>query len=156
MVGCIITLLLSGTTAYYLRDRQVVFGEDKNINQYIQELKASKLISDVQSEKYCSYTHQKYSKGSLGCSIDYTFHSSDSDLITASFDRVATEFGWTFLFDNTDGNNEYSEKRYILSRVYIDQDRRCGLHIYQEEQKYKYEIGCSGPAKAEWFPVRED
>ena len=153
-ISLLVVLAIAGTAYYFLSDRQTYIAQDKNIKEYIQSLQASYPVEGVQSEKYCSYAHQKFSKGSLGCGVNYTFYNAHKDVITADFDNKAANFGWIYSFDNTAGNNKYSEQQYILSRVYKYKNITCGLHITKEDQRYKYQIGCSGPAKAEWFPVK--
>lgn len=153
-VACILVVALA-IGGYFLSDKSKFISQQHNINNYISSLKSNKNIQNVLSQNYCSYTHQKYSEGSLNCNVGYTFQSSNKNLVTENFRKNANGFGWAYKWDNTDDNNKYSEEKYVKSEVYEYRGLYCGVLIKEAAEKYIYQIDCSGPAKWAWFPVIE-
>ena len=128
--------------------------QNNKIKSYIELLQGVNK-NTVASDNYCTYSHQKYSKGVLGCSISYAV-SSSSALLFQNSREEAEGFGWKYKWDNTVDNNKYSSENYIKSEVYEFDGLYCSFVVKNAGTVYQYELGCSGPAKAEWFPVREN
>lgn len=154
VAGCGIVMLLGVIAANYMHNRYIFLGEDKNINQYIQSLKATRSISDVWSEKHCSYNSQKYSKGSLGCTVEYSFLSALDEETQKEITSKLALLKWVYKWDNTTSINEYSDKKYINHKVYSDGTLDCIYSVAIANASYQYQMNCYGPAKAEWYPVR--
>ncbi len=148
-------IVIAGIVSAFLVDKMKFSGQDKNIKSYIAILDETQKIHDISMSKYCSYAHQKYSKGSLRCDLSYKFSSEDEGIVKNSGD-TASDFGWTFQWDNTVSNNKYSTEEFIKSEVYTYKDLYCNFSVKKSSNSYEYEIGCSGPAKAEWFPVKKN
>lgn len=137
-----------------LYDRWVYSSQDKKIKGYISSLKVAQ--GNVKAEKYCTYSHQKYSKGTLKCDVRYSFsYKNDSTLFDKST-TTAQEFGWKFKWDNAVTNNKYSTEKFIKSEVYEYRHLLCSFVIIEKSDAYEYQLGCSGRAKAEWYPVRNE
>jgi hypothetical protein len=138
----VVSQLISDWYTFTSQDRKI-----KNYITSIEGVNKSKIVSD----NYCSYSHQKYSKGALGCSIMYTFSVNDGSFAFNN-NQISKELGWKYAFDNTSSTNQYSDKKYTKHIVFEAKSMTCSYSIINKE----YQLGCSGPAKAEWFPVRED
>lgn len=146
----VVLLVLTACTAYYfLSDRYTFISQKSNIEHYISAKTSAKNVS---SEQHCSYSHQKYSKGALGCDIDYMFSLSQNNQADEDPYKIANKLKWAYKFDNTASVNEYGEEKYLRHYVFEVDGLTCSYSL--NKQGSKIEIGCSGPARAEWFPVR--
>lgn len=141
------------TASMFVYDWYKYNSENHKINNYIESLEGVDK-STISSDNYCTYSHQKYSKGVLGCNIDYTFLVDRS--FTFSNDELSKELGWKYAFDNTTSVNRYSDKNYLKHVVFETGGMTCSYSIIDKQDTLSYQLGCSGPAKAEWFPVREN
>ena len=125
--------------------------QNNKIKSYIESLQGVDK-NTVASDNYCTYSHQKYSKGILGCNLTYTFSTLGGE-ISFKNSQLLNKLDWKYKFDNTKSINKYDNKNYLKHVVFETKDMTCSYSIISGD---KYELECSGPAKAEWFPVRDN
>lgn len=132
-----------------------------NKQEFIQASKQTSGIIDsiynkgtTHAQQYCVYNNMKYSKGVLSCfvmSSKITSGSSQSQIIKAA------EWGkWIFKGNNDIALND-SENTYTTANLYSNGKMGCFIREKRiNDQHSELEVGCSGPAKAEWFPLKQD
>ena len=141
----------------------VVYGGNiiKDRENFIQASKQSETIINSiskagksETQQYCIYNNMKYSKGVLSCYVTVT-------KITGIFPRsqitnALQQSKWIFRGNNDIALND-SENTYTTANLYNNGTLSCFVREKKLDDKHsKLEVGCSGPAKAEWFPVRKD
>lgn len=150
-ISSLVVLVAIGTSIYFLSDRQKFISEANNLNEYITKIEGISL----NEEKYCSYGHQKYSKGDLGCQVYYTFQDSSKISRETETAKYLESIGWQYKGDNTASVNAYSDVKYTAHKVFSHGSLGCTFSSSNDNGTTIYEVGCYGPAKAEWFPVKK-
>lgn len=152
----IITLVLVAVGAFiafmFAYDWYRYSSQNHKIKSYIESLQGVDKEA-ISSDNYCTYSHQKYSNGVLGCSVVYTFSTTGVELDFEN-SELMNKLGWKYKFDNTDSVNKYSEEKYSRHVVFGFNNLTCSYSIFKTKNT-KYELECSGSAKRAWFPVRE-
>lgn len=150
----IIFILVVAYIVNLYQDKQKFTNASVGINNIMKTLAVD---DQYRKQDYCIYNDLKYSKGKLLCFVtetamldDYPQKGKEKKIETSTQDAR-----WMFR-----GNNslalEDSTTTYTIANLY----KNGKLDCYIREQKInehasKLEVGCSGSAKAEWFPVRE-
>ena len=107
----------------------------------------------IESRQYCQRNNMKYSKGSLSCFVTSTKLISGSS--QGQVEKVAQKNGWVFTGNNDIALND-SENTYTIANLYENGRLKCFIRQKKiNDQQSVLEVGCSGSAKAEWFPVRD-
>lgn len=148
-------LLIAGYLGYaWYRDYSKFTKVSSQLDSLIEDIHPLG-VESVEKEEYCSYGHQKYSKGDLGCGLNLSYTLKNNQSI-GTVDMSVKKLKWNFLHDNTKSTNESSEKKYIKHEVYEVGDLSCLYGVIESiDEKYTIEMSCYGAAKMEYFPVRE-
>lgn len=155
IVLCCLAVLLISAGALFLNDRQKFISEDKNLNQYVYGIKGESRDISISEERYCSYGHQKYSKGNLGCQVGYVLQDNSGTARGSSITKYLEQsLGWQYKGDNTSSVNAYSTQKYTAHKVFSHGSLSCIFSSSDDVAITTYKVSCYGPAKAEWFPVR--
>lgn len=147
------------------KERALYAAADKEAKAYIDAI-AEKYPGEVKNYRYCDYSSEIYSKGSLGCTVEtsliVTTSSVKDNQILAFSDKKQKNIGWLFAYDNTKSILETGNSTLIKILVYKKGDITCRVRYghYSSDgiiDKNKIEInaGCSGNALAEYYPVVE-
>ena len=117
------------------------------------------------SKKYCSYTSEKFSKGSLGCSISSTIRfdlnaDKTKEIMIEESKRIEANITWPIEEEVVNEKAMYRGVYYSFSTLscalrYISDDTRSG-GIHEENRlinanNLTIEFGCSGPALKEYY-----
>lgn len=141
---------------YYLwADKKQFTDEKNNISNYISQLKSSIDIEKDSINEYCSYGHQKYSKGNLGCEVSFTFLTTSNETYQVVKQKISL-LGWSYIGDNTKSTNQYSDVKYINHEVYSHNKFECTFSYNIENQENIYNFTCYAPAKRAWYPVKNE
>ncbi len=141
---------------YYLwTDKKQFTDEKNNMKEYVSLLRSSVDIETNSASEYCSYGHQKYSKGNLGCEVSSTFSTTSSETYQTVRGRMPS-LGWSYVGDNTKSTNQYSDVQYISHEVYSHNKFECTFSYKLESQKAIYNLTCYAPAKRAWYPVKNE
>ena len=155
IIGAVLIITAVGLAAlYFLSDRQKFTSMRIDINNVKFDTSAD--TESIKSDNYCNRNNMKYSKGSLAChvgdTITYATNTKEIKKVTAQNTRKLISIGW-----QSNGSNLQllKDSGYIMGELYTKGEFDC-------YQRYKpadggrlvLEVGCSGPAKAEWFPVK--
>ena len=153
ITGSIVAVLLV-IGAQFFADWYKFYSAEKSIEKGLLELQSQYSLSDIKTEKYCNYTHQKYSKGVLGCDVIYSFESNTQSLDGSIFDDISN-FGWDNRIEVTESINRYSKIKYLRYETYDHKGLSCSCSKKDVGNTFVYELQCGGPALREWYPVRE-
>ncbi len=149
--------------AQIYQERSIYRSAEKQITTFVDE--AAKLApSTKEVRKYCSYSSEKFSRGSLGCTVEETLHYDvlSEDRITktiADLNEKQKSLIWDFAYDNT--KNNISTPSIISVKVYKYKELSCGID-YEYKRKDMYgadydrsilvvSASCSGPALKEYY-----
>jgi uncharacterized phage-like protein YoqJ len=108
----------------------------------------------LETQRYCQRNDMKYSKGILSCSVIFkkTTEVSSRSQVT----KATEQSKWIFKGNNDIALND-SENTYTIANLYNNGTLNCFVRERKlNDQHSELEVGCSGPARAEWFPVREN
>ena len=147
----LLIVLVVGIGRY--NDRQKFTVATKEIAQIAEQLKGNG--SSEKKQEYCMRNDLKYSKGNLSC-ITELILTNNKKVNALEVDVAVNKVGWTSQGSNLESWKDADDK-YILANTYTDNKVDCYVRAYEKQSvRYLITIGCSGPAKAEWFPVREN
>jgi hypothetical protein len=160
-------MLLAMKQVAIYREKRMYDKAEKEISQFIN--RASSLYPNTNEVKnYCSYTSEKFSRGSLGCSISTILEYLPADeekikWITQAIDSKQKLINWEYLGENTKGNREYISENYLKSQIYQTGSLTCGIHYKYKEDTEKNRLyhdgkpiliiqaSCTGPALREYY-----
>ncbi len=147
------------------KERTMYQNAEKQITQFVDEA-AQLAPSTKEVRKYCSYSSEKFSRGSLGCTIRgrllYKDVSEEEyNRLSASIRQLERQLQWNFSYDNTKQN---ADRPYIKSiRVYRYESMTCGPTLSVKSNtdgKAIYEAGrtdltlsvsCTGSALKKYY-----
>ncbi len=172
--GSLILVLFTIAVIFFVSNQLAVYKEkstfnnaEKQINQFLDQ--ASKLVpNNKEIRNYCNYTSEKFSTGSLGCSVSATLeylpvNNEKLQRITQTIYNNEKSIGWKYLGENTQGNKKYISENYLRSKIYQIHSLTCGVHYkYKEDNRgniiyidgnpiLTVEASCSGPALREYY-----
>ncbi|MGB4795818.1 MAG: hypothetical protein WBP23_01145 [Candidatus Saccharimonadales bacterium] len=152
------------------REASLYAQADAQVQKYIGDI-SKKFPGKVTSSRGCSYTHEKYSKGQLGCGVDASYEKKIVDeneerLILDYAGSIAKELPWEYKYDNVRLNPRTPPDNYISVKVFNFKTLVCGItYKYQLDKQGKKASGtgystilvvvadCSGTARAEHYPI---
>jgi len=150
----VIFILLALVVVYSLgiiHDRQNFIKASRQSEEVINSIAKE---GEADTKRYCQHNNLKYSKGTLSCFIISTKTTGVSSLLKIA--NVARQTGWNLTGNNDIALND-SQNTYIIANLYKNGIMNCFIREKRlSTQQFELEVGCSGPAKAEWFPVREE
>ena len=153
ITGSIVAVLLV-IGAQFFADWYKFYSVDKSIKDVVLEARKYYGADNMKIERYCAYTHQKYSKGVISCDINYSFEEKNLDSDRKILDKLKNN-GWLYIFDNTESVNKYSSLAYAKHEVYSYKGLTCSYSRQEENDISLHSLQCGGPALREWYPVRE-
>jgi len=138
------------TGLIYYKDKSKFSAASKDFNSITEALNLKPLSRQVQ--QYCMYNNQKYSKGQLSCLTEVSLLVGSLPN-SSELAKVTSEIGWISKGSNLDSWVGV-DSSYIYAHLYTKNELTCSIREKKAESELTIEIDCSGPAKAEWFPVR--
>lgn len=155
LVVIIVMLIVVGVIgASFYKDRQNFNNASKDIHSIFEALGYP--ISDKDTNQYCMYNNMKYSKGSLICTTESTLSVEGFLFDGSKLDKTTSSVGWKFHGSNL-GTWKKMNDQYIFANLYDKGELRCSIRIKTiDYNQSMVELDCSGPARAEWFPVKKD
>jgi uncharacterized protein HemX len=148
------------------REKRVYREAEKQITQFVDE--AAKLApSTKEIRKYCSYSSEKYGKGSLGCTVgaEVHFEAMADDEINNTINKLNTirnKLSWVHPQDNT-WNETNGPKTEINSIAYDYASIGCAVaYKYKTDERRKIvqiadkkiifvDVSCTGSALKEYY-----
>ena len=153
-----LTLLFGGI--YYIFGRPEVekarFEKlDKEANEYIQSI-AKKYPGEVRRQKTCEYGSAKFSKGSLGCSVDNkitisTTKPEDTQRIIAHASELTRDIPWA---GRTFSRSYVGGEAPIIEGYLFRTQPSCSIGFYPSLTGVIISAHCSGPALREYYPLK--
>ncbi len=144
----------AGFASSYYRDRQKYISAIEDIDYIVRQLSGSGTPSWDKNE-YCLRNSLKYKKGKLFCYVTATKAIDGGTIKSNKINKIAEKIGWSLKGSNQEALND-STTKYVLANLYSTGDMNCFARGAQGDNgQLNFEVGCYGPAKAEWFPVRE-
>lgn len=159
---------------FYVKYQIAVINEEKMYKEA--EMQIDIFISDAKklgpstssTQKYCSYSSAKYSKGHLGCSVrgEVEFGvTSDSQAESLSRQLLAMDLSpWRFRYDNTGNLLDNDRRRKMRVVVYGYENLICGMVLQYKQldssgetfdpEKYEVTYDCSSSALQEHYPTK--
>lgn len=153
----LVLVIVTGGIVYYFGNRQIFISEKKNIDKIQFETYGTLLES--RDDNYCDRNNLKYSSGILVCHVgkvlEYSLEEGKSiEKNNSKNEQKLKDIGW-----KVDGNNTTSIKEfgYSWGELYKKDTMDCyQRYKILNDTKLVLEVGCSGPAKRAWFPVRDN
>ena len=125
---------------------------DKQAYQYIQSI-ARIYPGKITKEQYCDYSSAKYSKGSLGCNVNYKLEIDAIRNDNVQFENTLVAGPWEHYSKGKSYTGNSADSR---NTVYLfDRQKNCSVATYYSGMSLLVSAGCSGNARAEHYPVRE-
>ena len=152
------------------REASLYAQADAQVQKYIGDIN-KKFPGKVTSSRGCSYTHEKYSKGQLGCGVEATYertavNKDEERILISEADELIEGLRWNFAYDNTKQNTE--ENPNLLKHfVYKNANLLCSIdyrkkamtptgqniEVFDKELTLVIQADCSGTARAEHYPI---
>lgn len=157
LVVIVVMLSIGGVVGVsFYKDRQSFKDASRDIHSIFEALDYR--ASSKDTTQYCMYSHLKYSKGNLTCYVSHSFMIKNpvKNVISMS-ERKLEGVGWKKRGNNIDYFKEKDET-YVVANIFTDKNKLNCHSRYKlvAADVLAVEIGCSGPARAEWFPVKKD
>ncbi len=148
------------------KERTMYQNAEKQITQFVDEA-AQLAPSTKEVRKYCRYSSEKFSRGSLGCTVDGevvygVLNTGKAEEIMKKLDIDQSGLGWLFVEDNT-WSTSSSPAQEIKNNIYKAHGLNCGV-VYRNIRdkdaqlndgtmvhQLSLDIHCSGHARAEYF-----
>lgn len=157
LVVIVVMLSIGGVVGVgFYKDRQSFKDASRDIHSIFEALDYH--ASSKDTTQYCMYNNMKYSKGKLLCfmTVSKNVKTADFQNDKEKISSVTHTAGWTHEGSNSVALNSIGDV-YLTADVYTKDPMNCFVREKQLSNEYsKIEIGCSGPARAEWFPVKKD
>ena len=153
ITGSVVAILLIIGVQFFA-DWYKFYSIDKSIKNVVSDIQRQYGLDNVTVEKYCTYGHQKFSRGSLDCTIDYMVRTSDNESHNILLKLISHD--WNNKGSNLETVNSYSDKIYENYTLLNKDSFDCSLSILKQTEKiYNNRISCYGTALHEWYPVRD-
>ena len=139
----------------FFADWYKFYSQNKKLDSITKDLIAGSDTTLVKYDKHCMYGHYKFSRGSVGCTIEKEFVYKNISNLKDLFDRNKTILfskGWKYIGDNTEF---MKDNGYVLSNIYRDNGFDCFEKYKNYDNKTILSVGCNKDAKWEWYSVRE-
>ena len=155
LVVIVVMLSVGGVVGVsFYKDRQSFKDASRDIHSIFEALDYH--ASSKDTAQYCMYSSMKYSKGKLSCTTEFTLSVESSSFDNSKLNKATSDIGWMFHGSNL-GTWKNVNSQYIFANLYDKGDLRCSIRVKNiNDNQSMVEMDCSGPARAEWFPVKKD
>ena len=150
----VVTAVVFMIAVPFFADWYKFYSVDKSIKTVVSEIQKQYGLDNVTVEKYCTYGHQKFSRGSLSCDVRYSFELKNVDLENDISNKIK-KIGWANKLDVTDSINKYSNVKYTKYETYDYESAECFHNRVERGMSVSHILQCGGQALREWYPVRK-